>query len=103
MPGAIRNTLALTTSPDLLHWTVRAILLTHPDVKKHGFQYADWQFDGDDIIAVSRTASDDGLGGANNYHNANFLTFHRWENFRELKMSDLRAAISTPVKLDDLK
>jgi len=35
-----------------------------------------------DIIAACRTAYDDGLGGANNYHDANFLTFHRIVNFR---------------------
>jgi hypothetical protein len=83
-PGGVRNTLALTTSPDLKHWTVRAILLQHPDLKQHGFQYVDWQFDCEDIIAVCRTAFDDDRGGAHNNHDANFLTFHRWKNFRTL-------------------
>ena len=87
-PGSIRNTLALTCSPDLSHWTVRSILLYHPDVKNHGFQYVDWLFDGNDIIAACRTAYDDGLGGANNNHDANFLTFHRFRDFRQLTMSD---------------
>jgi hypothetical protein len=96
-PASIRNTLALAASPDLVNWTVRAILLTHPDVKKHGFQYVDWQFDGDDIIAVSRTAFDDGLDGANSYHNANYLTFHRWKNFRNLKTLDTRATNVVPA------
>lgn len=81
-PGWIRNTATLISSPDLKHWTVRRTLLHHPDVYWHGFQYWDWQFDGDDIIGVSRTAYDDGQGGANNYHDANYLTFHRVENFR---------------------
>ena len=44
----------------------------------------DWQFEGDDLIAVCRTAYDDGQGGANNNHDANFMTFHRWQNFRTL-------------------
>ncbi len=87
-PGGIRNTLALTCSPDLLHWTVRCILLYHPDVAKHGFQYVDWLFDGADIIAACRTAYDDGLGGAHNNHDANFLTFHRWTDFREKTLAD---------------
>ena len=87
-PGGIRNTLALTCSPDLTHWTVRCILLYHPDVVKHGFQYVDWLFDGDDIIAACRTACDDGLGGAHNNHDANFLTFHRFTNFRAKTMAD---------------
>ena len=42
----------------------------------------DWLFDGDDIIAACRTAYDDGLGGAHNNHDANYLTFHRIANFR---------------------
>jgi len=87
-PGGIRNTLALTCSPDLARWTVRCILLYHPDVSKHGFQYVDWLFEGDDIIAVCRTAFDDGLGGAHNNHDANFLTFHRFSNFRAKSMAD---------------
>lgn len=87
-PGGIRNTLALTCSPDLTNWTVRCIVLYHPEVRKHGFQYVDWLFDGDDIIAACRTAYDDGLGGAHNNHDANFLTFHRIANFRRLTMSD---------------
>ncbi len=81
-PGGIRNTLALTCSDDLRQWTVRAIVLYHPDPKKHGFQYVDWLFDGDDLIAVCRTAYDDGQGGAHNAHDANYLTFHRIHDFR---------------------
>lgn len=87
-PGGIRNTLALTSSPDLKAWTVRCILLYHPEVARHGFQYVDWLFDGEDLIAACRTAYDDGLGGAHNNHDANFLTFHRFANFRRLTMAD---------------
>jgi len=87
-PGGIRNTLALTCSADLTNWTVRCILLYHPDVKKHGFQYVDWQFEGDGMIAVCRTAYDDGLGGARSAHDANYLTFHRVSNFRRLTMAN---------------
>ena len=87
-PGGIRNTLALTCSPDLRQWTVRCVLLYHPDVKHHGFQYVHWHFDKDDLIAVCRTAHDDGQGGAHNNHDANFLTFHRWTDFRELTLAD---------------
>ncbi len=81
-PGGVRNTLALTSSPDLRTWTVRSIVLEHPDTLKHGFQYVDWLFDGDDLIAACRTAFDDGLGGAHNNHDANLLTFHRIAGFR---------------------
>jgi len=86
-PSGLRNTLALTSSKDLKNWTLRCILLYHPDHLKHGFQYPDWQFDGEDIIAVVRTAFDDAEGGAHNKHDANFLTFHRWQNFRRLNLN----------------
>lgn len=81
-PGKIRNTLALTCSKDLRHWDVRKIILSHPDVLHHGFQYVEWLFDGNDLIAACRTAYDDGQGGAHNNHDANFLTFHRIAGFR---------------------
>lgn len=83
LPGEIRNTLALVRSTDLRNWQVRSYLLFHPDVTKHAFQYIDWQFDGDDIIAASRTSWD-----GNNYHNANLMTFHRFANFRSLTLAD---------------
>ena len=77
-----RNTLALMRSKDLRDWTIASTVLHHEKVENHAFQYVDWQFDGDDIIVASRTAFDDGLGGAHNQHDANFLTFHRIHNFR---------------------
>lgn len=80
-PSGIRNTLALYSSKDLIHWDFHDILLQHPDVVHHGFQYVDWLFDGKDILFVCRTAFDDGLGGARNNHDANFLTFHRIRKF----------------------
>ncbi|MFN7928413.1 MAG: hypothetical protein U0Y68_10785 [Blastocatellia bacterium] len=83
-PSRTRNTLALIHSTDLRDWDVHAILLSHPDTAKHGFQYADWLFDGNDLIAVVRTAFDDAAGGAHNQHDANYLTFHRIQNFRSL-------------------
>lgn len=82
-PERTRNTLALISSTDLKQWNVRSILLYHPDVVNTGFQYADWQFEGDDLIAAVRTAYDDGMGGANNCHDANYLTFHRIADFRQ--------------------
>jgi hypothetical protein len=86
--ASTRNTLALASSPDLRNWSVRSVVLYHPDVEKHAFQYVDWLFEGDDLIVASRTAYDDGLGGAHRGHDANFLTFHRVQNFRRLEMAD---------------
>jgi hypothetical protein len=83
-----RNTLALFSSPDLREWTMRCVLLHHPDRAKHAFQYPDWTIEEEDLLVVSRTAYDDGLGGAARAHDANFLTFHRFPNFRRLTMAD---------------
>lgn len=82
-PGAVRNTLALASSPDLIHWQVYREVLHHEHPENFGFQYADWQIGGDDIVAVCRTGFTDQTG-AHNYHDANFITFHRFENFRQL-------------------
>jgi sulfatase modifying factor 1 len=83
-PDAYRNILTLVSSPDLRNWKVESVILSHPDSVKHAFQYIDWLFEGPDIIAVSRTAYDDGMGGAHRAHDANYITFHRIHNFREL-------------------
>ena len=84
-PTAYRNILTLVSSGDLRNWRVESVILRHYDSEKHAFQYIDWLFEGNDIIAVSRTAYDDGLGGAHRAHDANYLTFHRINNFRELR------------------
>jgi hypothetical protein len=75
-----------------MHWTVRCVLLQHVDRTVHGFQYVDWLFDGDDIIAACRTAYDDDGTGAHSFHDANFLTFHRIANFRSRSMADSATA-----------
>ncbi|GGG62754.1 sialidase family protein [Edaphobacter dinghuensis] len=82
-PASVRNTLALMSSPDLTHWTPREIVLHYPESRFHAFQYVDWQFDASDIIVASRTAFDDGIGGAHSFHDANYLTFHRIRGFRK--------------------
>ncbi|MEZ6194004.1 MAG: sialidase family protein, partial [Phycisphaerales bacterium] len=81
LPNGIRNIVAVMQSTNLTDWNVEQIVLQDlSDVSKIGFQYLDWQFDGRDIIAVSRTSYPDGLGGADNYHDANFINFHRFED-----------------------
>lgn len=91
-----RNVLSLCSSKDLRHWEHRLTLLEddmkstgtvdlrgwEESVRVTGFQYVDWQFDGDDIIYAVRMAYD----GAHNFHDANRLTFH--------KLSDYVSAIS---------
>lgn len=96
-PGGTRNTLALIRSQNLRDWDVRCILIHHPDRERHGYQYPDWLFDGDDMIAAIRTAHDQPDGGqAHNAHDANYLTFHRFRNFRELTLDD---SVVPPKKL----
>ncbi|MBD3181775.1 exo-alpha-sialidase [Candidatus Poribacteria bacterium] len=82
-----RNVLSLHVSKDLIHWKhVKTLLKDDQDIsyedsmKYTGFQYVDWQFDGDDIIYMVRMA----YGGAHNFHDANRMTFHKLENFRDL-------------------
>jgi hypothetical protein len=84
-PARVRNTLELMSSPDLKQWDMRLIVLYHSDSGTHGFQYVDWLFEGDDIIAAVRTAFDEPAGQAHNQHDANYLTFHRIEAFRTRK------------------
>ncbi|MFW5692922.1 MAG: sialidase family protein [Thermoguttaceae bacterium] len=83
-PEADRNVLALVSSANLKQWKVNTIVLRHRDRRHHAWQYVDWRFDGDDIAAVSRTAWDD----SHNFHDANYLTFHRIDRFRERTMDD---------------
>ena len=77
-----RNLLSLMRSRDLLHWDVVYDIFDYRDcdAKYIGFQYVDFEFDGEDIIFLCRTA----INGAHNYHDANYSTFHRIKKFREL-------------------
>lgn len=81
-PTTFRNVLMLRKSKDLKNWEDVKVILERDEVKYHGFQYVDWLFDGNDIIVLSRTAHFDGENNAHNNHDANFLTFHRIEDFR---------------------
>jgi len=82
-----RNVLSLHASEDLVHWRHKKTLLEDDSdlseddsIRLTGFQYVDWQFDGEDIIYIVRTA----YGGAHNFHDANRITFHKIENYRSL-------------------
>ena len=81
-PVTARNLLSLTVSDDLVHWEIVCDLIDrrYDDPKMVGFQYIDFEIEGDDIIYLSRTA----MNNAKNYHDANYSTFHRIENFRSL-------------------
>jgi hypothetical protein len=77
-----RNLLSLMVSDDAEHWQLVCDLIDRRNDDKQyvGFQYVDFDFDGDDLLFLCRTA----LNGAFNYHDANYSTFHRVKNFRTL-------------------
>ena len=77
-----RNLLSLMSSADLENWEVVCDLIDrrNEDIKKVGFQYVDFEIEGDDIIFLCRTS----VNNAHDYHDANYSTFHRIESFREL-------------------
>lgn len=78
-----RNLLSLMSSENLDDWTVVCDLIDRRDADPGtvGFQYVDFEFDGNDIIYLCRT----GINGAQSFHDTNYSTFHRIKNFRELK------------------
>lgn len=80
-----RNVLSLHVSSDLRRWRhAKTVLVDDRNVPEHesisttGFQYVDWQFDGDNLIYVARVAYD----GSPNYHDANRIVFGRVPSFR---------------------
>ena len=77
-----RNLLSLMCSQNLENWDVVCDLIDkrNEDIKKVGFQYVDFEIEGDDIIFLCRTS----INNAHDYHDANYSTFHRIENFRKL-------------------
>ena len=90
-----RNVTVLTSSADLRTWREDTIVLRWREGQvlasddRVAWQYFDWQFDGDDLVAVSRTS-----WGGQNYHNANLMTFHRVKNFRTLTRADSPAPLT---------
>ena len=77
-----RNRLVLISSPDLRTWTQRATVLEDPDPFFHGFQYADWVVDGDDLAVVVRAAYPEVRGLPVRQHDANKFIFVKVKDFR---------------------
>ena len=82
-PVTRRNLLSLVASEDLRNWSLVTDLLDYRNasIEEVGFQYVDFEFDGEDLIYLCRTS----LNGANTYHNSNYSTFHRLSDFRSLE------------------
>lgn len=96
-----RNVLSLYVSANLRQWHHVTTLMEDDQglpfsvsVAKTGFQYPDWQFDGDDLIYLVRTS----YGGAYNYHNANRIAFGRLKNFRSLITVPIDTALFGPTE-----
>lgn len=80
-PKTKRNLLSLLVSDNLFDWRVALDILDYrnEDPEKIGFQYVDFEIEGDDIIFLSRTA----MNGANSFHDSNYSTFHTIKDFRK--------------------
>lgn len=77
-----RNLLSFVKSSDLRSWQLVCDLIdySHCDGDTHGFQYVDFEMEGEDILWLCRTA----MNNPHNYHDSNYTTFHRIQNFRHL-------------------
>jgi hypothetical protein len=95
-PRNQRNVLVLYTSSDLQTWEEKYIVIRWNEGKiitrreNFGFQYADWQIDGNDIVAVVRTS-----WYGSDWHDSNMMTFHRIPGFRTIALSSSPADLST--------
>ena len=74
-----RRRLALSFSPDLLHWTFAGLVAVGP-TDHSARHYATMIIDGDDLCIVSRSGDEN----AKTAHDGNIVTFHRVRNFRSL-------------------
>ncbi len=80
--GTNRNLLSLMVSDDLESWSIATDIYDYRGVDDEhiGFQYVDFEIEGEDIIFLSRTA----MNKAHNFHDSNYSTFQRIQNFRKL-------------------
>ena len=84
---AQRNILSLYASENLVDWQPLKTLLNddtglsaEDSIRLTGFQYVDWQFDGNDLIYLVRAA----YRGAIRYHDSNRILYCTEKNFRKL-------------------
>lgn len=80
-----RNILSLVSSKDLENWHIERDLLNFEDIGwpedawMCAVQYPSFILEGDEAATVVRTA----INGADNFHNANAMTFHRFKNLND--------------------
>ena len=82
-----RTVLAISTSSDLLTWETKDTLLVEREMMNadasafaHGWQYADFAIDGDDLYYIVRESS----GASNDWHSGNSVGFYKLENYRDI-------------------
>ena len=81
-PYAKHNIMALASSPDLLTWKVKMLVLQHVDSNSIGFRNSEWHFDGNDIVLVCAVSWDE----TPSYKDLSYLTFHRFKDVRHKNM-----------------
>ena len=82
-PALVRNAAAIYTSTDLRTWELDRIFLYHPNARGVAFQYLNFEFEGEDLLIVSRTAYCVNLfWPPPRGHDSNLMTFHRIKDFR---------------------
>ena len=74
-----RRRLALSFSPDLLHWTFAGLVAVGP-ADNGSRHYATMMIDGDNIYIVSRSGDE----RAKSAHDGDIVTFHKVKDFRSL-------------------
>jgi hypothetical protein len=79
LPNNERNRLVLYFSKNMVDWCF-AGLVAKTDFDKQARHYACMDFDGDDLVIVSRSGDE----RAKSAHDGNIITFHRVKNFRDL-------------------
>ena len=74
-----RRRLALSFSPNLIHWTFAGLVAIGPadNASRH---YATMMISGDDLLIVSRSGDE----RARTAHDGDLVTFHRVKDFRQL-------------------
>ena len=84
-PNMVRNTGAILSSRDMINWKMEKLYVFSGDWDVDGFAYANFDFDGDDMVIATRTAFP--VPGENNPrrgHDSNILGFFKVNDFRNL-------------------
>ena len=84
LPDAVRNRLSLYSSYSLRDWCFHTNVLCRNDVFLYGFQKAAFAFEGNDLVALTAAACEDGLSGAIGPDKPNLLICRRITNFRDI-------------------